>query len=111
MVTKGRRMIRLALRKSQICSPAMRDDLRPYWVKKAYLRYRRWYADYFLRPECASLGEFSTFMKPRYVIISGPISISANALPRWQSPCIASRLACGDAKPARELFALDAAYS
>ena len=50
----------------------MRDDLRPYWVKKAYLRWRQWYVDYFLRPECASLGEYGTFMKPRFVIISGP---------------------------------------
>ncbi|MFT7287003.1 MAG: hypothetical protein ACI87W_001112, partial [Halieaceae bacterium] len=50
----------------------MRDDLRPYWLKRAYLRYRRCYVDYFLRPECASLGRHSTFMKPRYVIISGP---------------------------------------
>jgi acetyltransferase-like isoleucine patch superfamily enzyme len=50
----------------------MRDDLRPYWVKRTYLRWREWYVDYFLRPECASLGRFSTFMKPRYVIISGP---------------------------------------
>lgn len=50
----------------------MRDDLRPYWVKKAYLRWRDWYVDYFLRPECASLGAYCTFMKPRYVIISGP---------------------------------------
>jgi acetyltransferase-like isoleucine patch superfamily enzyme len=50
----------------------MRDDLRPYWVKKAYLRCREAYVDYFLRPECASLGRHCTFMKPRYVIISGP---------------------------------------
>ncbi|MEL7046318.1 MAG: acyltransferase, partial [Pseudomonadota bacterium] len=50
----------------------MRDDLRPYWVKKAYLRWRLWYVDYFLRPECASLGAYCTFMKPRFVIISGP---------------------------------------
>ncbi|MEM6486361.1 MAG: acyltransferase [Pseudomonadota bacterium] len=50
----------------------MRDDLRPYWVKQAYLRYRSWYVDYFLRPECASLGRHATFMKPRYVVISGP---------------------------------------
>lgn len=50
----------------------MRDDLRPYWVKRAYLRYRQWYVNYFIRPECASLGEHCTFMKPRYAIISGP---------------------------------------
>lgn len=50
----------------------MRDDLRPYWVKRAYLRYRKWYVNYFLRPECASFGEHSTVMKPQYVNISGP---------------------------------------
>lgn len=50
----------------------MREDLRPYWLKRVYLRYRDWYVDYFLRPECASLGRFGTFMKPRYVHISGP---------------------------------------
>jgi len=50
----------------------MREDLRPYWLKRAYLRWRDWYVDYFLRPECASLGRWCTFMKPRYVIISGP---------------------------------------
>ncbi|MEQ8514230.1 MAG: acyltransferase [Chromatocurvus sp.] len=50
----------------------MRDDLRPYWVKKAYLRLRDAYGDYFLRPECASLGAHATFMKPWYVTISGP---------------------------------------
>lgn len=50
----------------------MRDDLRPYWLKRLYLRCRSWYVDYFLRPECASLGKHSTFMKPRFVHISGP---------------------------------------
>ena len=50
----------------------MREDLRPYWVKKLYLRWREWYVNYYLRPECASLGAHCTFMKPRYVIISGP---------------------------------------
>lgn len=50
----------------------MRQDLRPYWVKRAYLRYRTWYVDYFIRPECASLGAHSTFMKPRYTVVSGP---------------------------------------
>ncbi|MEM7691270.1 MAG: acyltransferase [Pseudomonadota bacterium] len=50
----------------------MRDDLRPYWVKRAYLRYRSWYVNYFVRPECASLGGYATFMKPRYVKIAGP---------------------------------------
>lgn len=49
----------------------MREDLRPYWVKKAYLRFRHWYAEYFLRPECESLGRYHTIMKPWYVIISG----------------------------------------
>lgn len=50
----------------------MREDLRPYWVKKAYLRFRSWYTHHFLAPECASLGAYASVMKPWYVRISGP---------------------------------------
>ena len=50
----------------------MRKDLRPYWVKKAYLRFRYWYAEHFLRPACDSLGPHHTIMKPWYVSIDGP---------------------------------------
>jgi acetyltransferase-like isoleucine patch superfamily enzyme len=50
----------------------MRKDLRPYWVKKTYLKFRYWYAEYFLRPECQTLGLYHSIMKPRYVHISGP---------------------------------------
>ncbi|MBA6413956.1 acyltransferase [Parahaliea sp. F7430] len=57
----------------------MRQDLRPYWLKKIYLAYRRWYTDYFLRPECSEFGPNETVMKPWYVHISGPnISIGRN---------------------------------
>lgn len=49
----------------------MKNDLRPYWVKKNYLRFRHWYAEFFLRPECASLGQYHTIMKPWYTVISG----------------------------------------
>jgi len=49
----------------------MRKDLRPWWVKKIYLRFRQWYTEYFLRPECESLGPYHTIMKPWYVKISG----------------------------------------
>jgi len=49
----------------------MRDDLRPYWVKKLYLRFRDAYVDYFLRPECSELGPYANMMKPWYVHISG----------------------------------------
>ncbi len=50
----------------------MHKDLRPYWVKKTYLGFRRWYADHFLRPRCMALGDFHTIMKPWFVHISGP---------------------------------------
>lgn len=49
----------------------MHQDLRPYWLKQLYLRYRRWYAEYFLRPRCTELGAHHTIMKPWYVHISG----------------------------------------
>ena len=50
----------------------MRKDLRPYWVKKAYLRFRHLYTEHFLRPRCDSLGDHHTVMSPWYVSISGP---------------------------------------
>lgn len=49
----------------------MRADLRPYWLKKFYLDFRHWYAEYFLRPQCVELGPHHTIMKPWYVHISG----------------------------------------
>lgn len=49
----------------------MRDDLRPFWVKRAYIRFRRWYAEYYLKPECEYLGPYHTIMKPWFVHISG----------------------------------------
>ena len=50
----------------------MRKDLRPFWVKNGYLKFRHWYAEYFLRPQCEELGSYHTIMKPWYVHISGP---------------------------------------
>lgn len=50
----------------------MRDDRRPYWVKKLYLRFRHWYTEHFIAPQCDHLGDFHTFMKPWYTQISGP---------------------------------------
>jgi acetyltransferase-like isoleucine patch superfamily enzyme len=49
----------------------MREDLRPYWLKKTYLRLRDGYVDYFLRPRCVHLGPWANIMKPWYVNISG----------------------------------------
>ncbi len=49
----------------------MRKDLRPRWLKKLYLNFRHWYAEYYLRPECECLGPYHTIMKPWYVNISG----------------------------------------
>lgn len=50
----------------------MRQDRRPYWVKKNYLRFRAWYTQHFLKPACDYLGDYPTFMKPWYISISGP---------------------------------------
>ncbi|GAB5452294.1 MAG: hypothetical protein Hals2KO_26220 [Halioglobus sp.] len=49
----------------------MREDLRPYWLKRAYLRFVDWYVEFYLGAECESLGPFHNFMKPWYVSISG----------------------------------------
>ncbi|MEH6549093.1 MAG: acyltransferase [Pseudomonadales bacterium] len=50
----------------------MRQDRRPYWVKKLYLRFRNAYANHFVRPACDYLGDHATIMKPWHVDISGP---------------------------------------
>lgn len=50
----------------------MRQDRRPYWVKKLYLQWRSWYSNHFLKPACDYLGEHAVFMKPWHISISGP---------------------------------------
>jgi acetyltransferase-like isoleucine patch superfamily enzyme len=50
----------------------MRQDRRPYWVKKIYITFRTWYTNHFLRPACEGLGDYHTVMKPWYVHIGGP---------------------------------------
>ena len=50
----------------------MREDLRPYWVKRTYLAFRAAWIDWFVRPRCAHLGSHATILAPWYVDISGP---------------------------------------
>ena len=50
----------------------MREDLRPYWVKKCYLKIAHSYTRHFLRPRCANLDMHEMIMKPWCVKISGP---------------------------------------
>jgi acetyltransferase-like isoleucine patch superfamily enzyme len=50
----------------------MHADLRPYWLKKAYLKLREAWVQQFLAPRCAALGPHANIMKPWYVSISGP---------------------------------------
>lgn len=49
----------------------MRADLRPYWVKKTFLRCRNAWVDWFLRPRCVYMGPYANIMNPWYVVISG----------------------------------------
>ncbi len=50
----------------------MHQDLRPYWLKKAALKFSRWYCNHYLRPRCKVLGAYENVMKPWYVNIWGP---------------------------------------
>lgn len=50
----------------------MRQDQRPYLIKKLYLRFRAAYFNHFVRPSCDAFGDHHTVMKPWYVSISGP---------------------------------------
>ena len=49
----------------------MRDDLRPYWIKKLYLKYAHYYTRNFIEPRCEVLGEYEMIMKPWHLKVSG----------------------------------------
>lgn len=54
----------------------MRKDHRPYVVKKAVLRFQKFYSAHFLQPHFAALGKFATIIKPWYVEVFGsPVSV------------------------------------
>ena len=50
----------------------MREDRRPYYIKKIYLKFRYIYTEHFMAPKCDYLGSHHTFMKPWFTAISGP---------------------------------------
>ena len=54
----------------------MRKDHRPYFVKKAYLNFEKWYVQHFVKPHFEHLGENYTFVRPWYVTVFGaPIKL------------------------------------
>ena len=54
----------------------MRRDHRPYYIKKAFLKFQAFYVNHYLRPQLESLGKGFTFMNPWHVEIFGsPIEI------------------------------------
>ena len=54
----------------------MRRDHRPYYLKKAYLKFQEFYVNHFLRPQLESLGKGFMFMRPWHVEIFGaPIEL------------------------------------
>jgi len=51
-------------------------DHRPYFVKRAYLKFEKFYTNHFLRPHFKSLGRYFIFMRPWNIKIFGsPIEI------------------------------------
>lgn len=54
----------------------MRKDYRPYIVKKAWLKFQKFYARHFLRPQLEELGTGFAFMRPWHVeLFGGPITL------------------------------------
>ncbi|PKN36791.1 MAG: acetyltransferase [Deltaproteobacteria bacterium HGW-Deltaproteobacteria-2] len=52
----------------------MRKDHRPYYLKKFYNKYQKWYAQYFLAPQFEYFGRGIVFMKPQHVeVFGGPV--------------------------------------
>jgi acetyltransferase-like isoleucine patch superfamily enzyme len=58
----------------------MIKDHRPYVIKKAYLKFQKFYARHFLQPQLTRLGRGFTFMRPWHVELFGaPIRIGRYA--------------------------------
>lgn len=54
----------------------MRRDHRPYFLKKAYLKFQAFYVNHFLRPQLEHLGKDFVFVRPWHVKIFGaPIEL------------------------------------
>ncbi len=54
----------------------MRRDHRPYYLKKAYLKFGEFYVNHFLRPQLEYLGKGFTFIRPWHVEVFGaPIEL------------------------------------
>lgn len=52
----------------------MRKDHRPYYIKNIYNKFQKWYAQYYLAPQCEYYGRGLHFMKPWQVeIFGGPV--------------------------------------
>jgi acetyltransferase-like isoleucine patch superfamily enzyme len=54
----------------------VRRDHRPYWMKKAYLKFQNRYAHHFLLPHFERFGKGHAFMKPWNVeVFGGPVAL------------------------------------
>ena len=54
----------------------MRRDHRPYFLKKAYLKFQEFYVNHFLRPQLDHLGKDFVFVRPWHVRLFGaPIEL------------------------------------
>ena len=54
----------------------MRRDHRPFYIKKAFLKFQEFYVNHFLGPQLEHLGKGFTFMKPWHVELFGaPIEL------------------------------------
>jgi len=52
----------------------LRKDHRPYYLKRFYNKYQKWYAEYFLAPQFEYFGRGLVFMKPQHVeVFGGPV--------------------------------------
>ena len=56
----------------------MRKDHRPYFIKKAYLNFEKWYVKHFVKPHFEYLGDNYTFVRPWHVMVFGaPIRLGS----------------------------------
>jgi acetyltransferase-like isoleucine patch superfamily enzyme len=65
----------------QVEDPLLQRDHRPYYIKKLYLKFQKFYTNHFLRPQFEFLGKGFVFIKPWHVELFGsPIEIGDYAM-------------------------------
>lgn len=56
----------------------MKKDHRPYWLKRLYIQFQKYYTNRYIRPQLDTMGRGGVYMKPWHIeLFGGPIHIGS----------------------------------